>query len=337
MKPVYKLIFILFSCYSSAFSQQNFDELEATGFKLSTIITKNDTIILISTNVKSDIAKPTILFIQGSKAVPIVLKDSKGIFVNIPFDNKKYVDKYNLVLISRKGIPVLGDFPKDANGYLDTFGKTPLNYIKYDNLKYRTFQSETVVNYLYKQKWVQKDSIFVIGHSEGYRVAAKLASKSRKISKIICMSADPFNRISEMVFRERVNCFNNENDSISQFKIESLIKNFKNIDSDIEQYKNNYELYNWMSYEKDITYENFKNFKNPILIVYGTNDIPATHNDLIPYLLKQDNISLKAFSDYDHNYFKKEFDIDGKPIEDSYHWNDVIDYCIKWLFESIND
>lgn len=331
MRPVYKPFFILFLFCNIIFSQQNFNELKTTGFKKESIVTKNDTINIISTNVKTNIAKPTILFIQGSKAIPIVLKDSNDVFVNIPFDYKKYSDKYNFVMISRKGIPVLGNFQKHANGYLNEFGETPLNYKKYDNLSYRTFQSETVINYLYKQKWVQKDSIYVIGHSEGYRVTAKLATKTNKISKIICMSADPFNRTAEMVFRERINCFNNENDSVSQSKIESLIENFKKIGSNIKKYKDNYDLYNWMSYEKDMPYKNFKKIKKPILIIYGTNDIPATHNDLIPYLLKQNNILLKAFSDYDHNYFKKEFDKNGNAIEDSYHWDDVMNYCIKWL------
>lgn len=323
------MIFILF--FTNTFSQQNLVDLQASGFKSNMIVTKNDTINFITSNLKSNIAKPIILFLQGSKAIPISFKDSKETFVNIPFNYRKYLNKFNFVIISRKGIPILGNFPKDTSGYLDSLGKTPLNYIKYDNLRYRTFQAKTVINYLYKQKWVQKDSIYVMGHSEGYRVAAKLASKNKKISKLICMSADPFNRTTEMVFRERINCFNNENDSISQSKIELLIKDYKRIDSNIERYKNNYELYNWMSYEKDISYKNLKNFKNPILIVYGTNDIPATHNDLIPFLLNQDNISLKAFSDYDHNYFKKEFDINGKPIQESYHWDDVFDYCIKWL------
>ena len=145
------------------------------------------------------------------------------------------------------------------------------------------------------------------------------------------MSADPFNRTAEMIYRERINCFNNENDSISQAKIELLIKEYKDIKSNIKRFKKEYEFYNWMTYEKDLSYKNFKNFKNPILIVYGTNDIPATHNDLIPFLLKQDNISIKSFSDYDHNYFKKEFNLKGESIEPSYHWDDVISFCIKWL------
>jgi len=328
-----KLIFtlIIFFLYFDAFTQQISSDLQDSGFKLNTIVAKNDTIIFLSSNLKSNIAKPTILFLQGSKAIPIFFKDTKGTFVNIPFNYKNYLSKFNFVIISRKGIPLLGDFPKDAVGYLDSFGKIPLNYIKNDNLNFRTFQAEKVIDYLCKQKWVQKDSIYVIGHSEGYRVAAKLASKSKKISKLICMSADPFNRTTEKVFRERINCFNNENDSISQSKIELFIKEYKGIESNIKQYKNDYELYNWMTYEKDISYENFKKFKNPILIVYGTNDIPATHNDLIPFLLKQDNITIKAFSDYDHNYFKNDYDLKGNLIESSFHWDDVFSFCVKWL------
>jgi esterase/lipase len=329
MRQLFKIILILI-CFN-AFSQSSKLDLQKSGFRLNTIIVKNDTIKFISSNIKADIPKPTIIFLQGSKGIPILLNDSKEIFANIPFDYKNYFDKFNFVIINRKGIPVIGNFPKDKTGYLDSLNKTPINYIKHDNLKYRTLQAETVLNYLYKQKWVQKDSIYVIGHSEGYRVAAKLATKNKIISKLICMSADPFNRISETIYRERISCFNSENDSISQIKIETLITDYKQIDENIEQYKNEYNLYNWMSYEKDMPFENFKKFKNPILIVYGTNDIPSTHNDLLPFLLNQNNISLKVFSDYDHNYFKKEFDVNGKQLEDSFHWNEVFEYCAKWL------
>jgi len=329
MKLVIKLLFIF--CCINSFSQQNLDGLYVSGFKLNTIIIKNDTINFLSNNLKSSIPKPTILFIQGSKAIPIFFKDVKKSFVNIPFNYRNYLDKFNFVIISRKGIPILGDFPKDANGYIDILGKTPLEYLRNDNLEFRTFQAKKVIDYLYKQKWVQRNSIYVIGHSEGYRVAAKLASKTNKISKLICMSADPFNRTAEMIFRERINCFNNEKDSISQAKIELLIKEYKDIKSNIKQFKDEYEFYNWMSYEKDISYKNFKKFKKPILIVYGTNDVPATHNDLIPFLLKQDNISIKSFADYDHNYFKKEYNQKGDSIEPSFHWDDVFSFCAKWL------
>lgn len=330
MKQVIKLFFIL-NCFNS-FSQQINHEMYLTGFKLNTIIAKNDTISFLSSNLKSNVPKPTILFLQGSKAIPIFFKDKKYSFVNIPFSYKNYLNKFNFVIISRRGIPISGNFPKDASGYLDSLSKTPLEFIKYDNLDYRTFQAKKVIDFLYKQKWVKNDSIFVIGHSEGYRIAAKLVSKSNKISKLICMSADPFNRTAEMIFRERINCFNNDKDSIPQAKIEMMIKEYKDLKFKDRLNKNDYEFYNSISYEKDISYHNFKNFKKPILLVYGTNDIPATHNDLIPFLLKQDNITIKSFVDYDHNYFKKEFNTKGESIEPSFHWDDVISFCVEWLF-----
>jgi esterase/lipase len=328
-----KLTIACFSYSIILLAQKEDTIIEKNGFQKINIISKkmNIPFLTISQNIKTK--KPTILFLQGSMPIPTILKDSSGASTSIiPFQINSYLEKFNFVIIPRYGIPIIGSYEKDTNGYLDKNGKPPLEFIKNDNLKFRTFQAKTVLDYLYKQKWVQKDSIYVIGHSEGYRVAAKLATKTNKISKIICMSADPFNRTAEMVFRERINCFNNENDSVSQSEIESLIESFKSIGSNIEKYKDDYDLYNWMSYERDMPYKNFKKIKNPILIVYGTNDIPSTHNDLIPYLLKQNNILLKAFPDYDHNYFKKEFDKSGNAIGVTNHWGDVMDYCIKWLF-----
>ena len=33
----------------------------------------------------------------------------------------------------------------------------------------------------------------------------------------------------------------------------------------------------------------------------------------------------------DHNFFKKEFDKEGKPLEDSYHWDRIFKDVVDWL------
>jgi dienelactone hydrolase len=276
--------------------------------------------------------KPTIIFLQGSLAKPIIFHDSIGASVTaFPFEIDKYLNKFNFIIIPRYGIPLVGSYEKDTGGYLDKNGKIPIEYIKNDNLKYRTFQAKTVLNYLYKQKWVQKDSIFVIGHSEGYRVAAKLSENNRKIAKLVCMSANPFNRIAEYVLKSRIETLFTPSDSLIQKEIDMDVDGFKNISKNIETYKNDQELYNRMSYNNVLSYESFLKFKNPILVTYGTEDLGSLNNDLLPFLLRKTNLTMFVYPDLDHNYNKKEVDKNGNELESSYHWDDVFNDIQNWL------
>lgn len=317
------------------FSQNEENELiKQNGFQKNCIVSKKDTITFLTTNQDKTNPKPTILFLQGSLAKPIIFKDSTGASGTIiPFDIENYLSKFNFVIIQRYGIPLIGSYEKDTEGYLDRNGKTPSEYVKNDNLKYRTFQAKKVLNYLHKQKWVKRDSIFVIGHSEGYRVAAKLSENNKKIAKLVCMSADPFNRIAEEVMRLRIETLSSKSDSTIQRKINDNIENFKKISKNSKEYQNDIELYNNRSYNRELSYQSLLKFKNPILVTYGTEDFGSLNNDLLPFLLRDKKLTLIAYPDLSHNYNKQEVDKNGNKLETTYHWNTVFKDIQNWLLK----
>lgn len=330
-----QLLLILFVLNFSLFAQSEHDKyLIQNGLRKIVVVCKKDSITFLTTN--QDVKKPksTILFLQGSLPIPSVLKDSLGNSGTIiPFDLNEYLAKFNFVIIPRAGIPIVGSYEKDTEGYLDKNGQIPNEYIKNDNLKYRTFQAKTVLDYLCKQKWVQKDSIFVIGHSEGYRVAAKLSENNKKIAKLVCMSADPFNRIAEDVMRSRVESLPLISDGIIQKKINQYVDDFKKIPVNIEKCKNDQERYNSISYNSELSYQSLLKYPNSILVTYGTKDIGSLHNDLLPFLLRKKKLTLIAYPDLGHNYEKKEFDEKGNGIENSYHWDTVFGDIQNWLLK----
>lgn len=331
-----KTLFIFFLLVSLNLFSQNKESkyIKQNGFYKINIVSKKDTISFLTTNTEKKRAKPTILFLQGSLAKPIIFHDSTGASVTaFPFEIEQYLDKFNFIIISRYGIPLVGSYEKDTDGYLNEAGKVPDEYIKNDNLNYRTFQAKTVVDYLYKQKWVQKDSIFVIGHSEGYRVAAKLSENNRKIAKLVCMSANPFNRIAEYVLKSRIETLFTSSDSILQKEIDQDIESFKNISNDIDVYKNDPELYNRMSYNSVLSFESLLKFENPILVTYGTEDLGSLNNDMLPFLLRKKKLTMFVYPDLDHNYNKKETDKDGNELESSYHWDSVFGDIQNWLLK----
>ncbi|WP_130734222.1 hypothetical protein [Flavobacterium sp. J27] len=330
LKDIVKLSSLFFFLFIfKTFAQT--DELKEIGFEKIELKSKSDTIVFIKSINKENKPKPVILFLQGSLPLPIVFKDEDGIFVSLPFKTTDYLSEYNLILISRKGIPFIGEFQEHSRGYKDKNGNVPIEYIKNDNLTYRTNQASEVVNFLYTQKWVDKKAIYIIGHSEGYRVAANVANKNKKIAKLVCLSADPFNRAAEEVLKIRIESFEKNTDSISQHTIESLTTDYLNI-KNIAEYKSDFELYNWASYDEKLIYEIFKDVKIPILVAYGTNDLAAVHNDLLPFILKgKKDFFVKVYPDYDHNFFKNEYDKEGKFLEKSYNWDIVFSDIVNWL------
>lgn len=327
----YILFFITFF-YCLIINGQNEDDfhIEKAGFIKTVLKTKKDTIVFLISK-SPNTAKPTILFVQGSKPLPLVFYDQQSTNSIIPFSIKEYTDKFNFVIIARKGIPLIGTYDRDTQGYVNEKGEIPKEYIKNDNLYYRVSQVRLVLNYLYKDKLFKRDSMFVIGHSEGYRVVSKLAENNSKIAKLVCMSADPFNRISASIMEERIKSFENKKDTSNQIEINELIDDYKNIPLTRIKYKDKMGFNNWLSYNENLSYESLRKFKNPILIVYGTDDIGSIHNDLVPFLLPDNDVKLKAYPNCNHNFEKKEFDVSGKPLEDSYHWDEVFKDIINWL------
>lgn len=284
MKIIKSFLFFIIIFFSGLIvNAQKSDDfyIQKTGFTKTVLKTRNDTIVFLISISKSNNAKPTILFVQGSLPLPVIFYDEESANSIIPFNIKEYTDKFNFVIIARKGIPLIGRYDRDTHGYINEKGEIPKEYIKNNNLYYRVNQVKSVLHYLHKNKKVNKDSIFVLGHSEGYRVAAKLAEKNTQITKLVCMSADPFNRISESIIRERVKSLGAKNDDSNQMEINELVNDYKNMPVSRIKYKNNIDFNNWLSYNENLSYESLRKFKKPILIVYGTADIGSIHNDLI--------------------------------------------------------
>jgi esterase/lipase len=320
-----------FSCFVlNAQTDVDF-HIQKAGFEKSSIKIKNDTIVFLMSKSKFTNPKPTILFIQGSKPLPLIFYDQQVTNSIIPFDIKEHTEKFNFVIVARKGIPLIGTYDRDISGYKNEKDEVPKDYVLNDNLYYRVNQAKEILNYLYKSSKVKKDSIFVIGHSEGYRVAAKLSEKNMKIAKLVCMSADPFNRIAESIMRERIKSFEAKNDGTNQTEINELMNDYRNLAISKIQYKDKVEFNNWLSYNENLSFQSLQKFKNPLLIVYGTNDIGSIHNDLIPFLLPKKNVDVKAYPNYGHNFERKEFDLNENRLEDSYHWDEVFQDVLQWL------
>lgn len=80
------------------------------------------------------------------------------------------MSQFNFVIINRKGTPIISEFELIN----EVINKPSLEYTKNDNLIYREIKLKKVIKYLRNQPMTR---FYIVGHSEGYRVAAKVCEK----------------------------------------------------------------------------------------------------------------------------------------------------------------
>ncbi len=180
LKKIVLLLFFFQIFILKVYSQKkDLFYIKNVGFERNEIRLENDTVVFITSKIENNVAKPIIVFLQGSMPIPLIYLKNGVAKTILPFDIEQYREKFNFVLISRKGVPLVLEYEKYKTGFLDEDGKAFQNYENYNNLKYRTNQAKAVIEFLYNQSWVKKEAIFVVGHSEGYRVAAKLSENNK--------------------------------------------------------------------------------------------------------------------------------------------------------------
>jgi esterase/lipase len=320
------LILIIF-CSSLVFSQNK--KLEDY-YDLKTIKVKNDTINFIKISNKDDKnhLKSTIIFVVGSNPTSLILNinDEKENYQSfyLPFDPFKYLNQFNFILIQRKGCPMAFDYDK-----INNLSKNPSAiFSKNDHLDYRVFQVNEVIKYIKKNKNEYYNKLFLIGHSEGYRVVAKVTETNKNIDKIVCLSGNPFSRSCEFVYKNSSENSYSSND----------IKRIETMESEISYYKyiikNPKEDYNFYTYNNYLPIKSLEKIKIPVFIGFGSNDIASSLNLFIPYLLpEKENITIKPYPDLDHNFIKTTYDENGNVLNESFHWDDIFKDIVDWLFK----
>ena len=290
--------------------------------KQEKIIVEKDSIDFLYISNNDNKPKPILLFLQGSLCYPLFLENNGISKVNLPFDFTNFLTKVNIVLIKRKGCPMSYDRKK-----IDFLVNNPPNeFKKFDNLNYRVFQANEVINYLKQNQNTQE--IYVVGHSEGYRVASKLSEINQNINKMICLSSNPFSRSVENILLKSTENYLYENDAsrINQIEDEYFYNYLVNEDSSKDE--------NYYSYNKHLPLDSFKKFKKPLLIAFGSNDLSSSLNLFLPFILvDQQNITVKSYPDLGHNFEKKTINKNDS-AQTTYFWDAVFEDCVRWLLEN---
>ena len=319
------LIIFLSSWFFCLSAQNQIEGVDALAFSIKT---DNDTIEYLKIGADIDTPKPTIIFLQGSLPSPLIIDLDSFKHINIPFDFKNLIIDYHLVIISMPKTPLI-----IAKEYLNKSYSFITNqsdeysffdeYLKNNYLDNYVNRTNAVIKDLRLKKWVNKDEIHLIGHSQGAKIATVVASVNQQIKSVSLLGFNAFGRYETKLRRERIKLKSNLIEA-KEYKanIKNLYERWEDINNTPNDFKKGHN--SWASFSIDYTPFLLK-IDIPIYIGYGTNDIIAENCDLLPLKFIEEskrNLTLFPYVGLDHNFFN---------VEREKFWDNVMGDIINWV------
>ena len=338
MKGLILVITIL--CYSAISFGQSGELVENKAIKFS-IEQASDTIDFVVVDTLLKERKPIFLWCQGSLPIPLFfeLGNYGTIFFGGGVSNFNYseiVDQYHLVVISMPKTPLLVTKKNLNKGsqYIpnpNEPNKFSTEYIKADYLENYVNRAEAVLGFLKEQSWVNNEKLVVAGHSQGTKVATKIASRNKDVTVLGLLGANPFGRIDQMIRQARLDA---QLGKITWEEADSTMNRFYKLYEDAnnqDSLKQNPSLKAWKTFSETY-YDDWLELDIPIYLAYGTEDRVADLCDLVPLFFiekKKTNLTLKRYIGLEHNFF--EVDENGRAIQEKNHWEKVIEEFLNWI------
>lgn len=331
------IICLLFSAFT--YGQETLSNLNAIQFSIEN---GRDTIEFLKLNQDVNTPKPTILFCQGSLPIPLIIdfKDGERIITGISnFNYKQLCDSFNLILISMPHIPCIAKEENLNHQYAYITDKQnahshPQAYLNDNYLEKYVERGNAVVAYLLQQKWVDKKKIFVVGHSQGAKIATLLAAGNKEIAALGFLSGNPLGRVDQWIREQRLLAMQGViSEEDAQEKIDKTYQwwSWLNQNRDAKSQHGEDSPQTTISFSRPILPE-LISLKIPLFIGYGTKDIAAAYCDLLPIDLiraGKADYNIVPYMGLEHNFF--EVDSTGKPDYNKCHWDRVMSDFTTWL------
>lgn len=323
----------VFSQTHSAISPKDFG---FTAFSIKGTLDKID-FIVSDTSFKT--RKPIFLYCQGSLPYALFYKEDSLHTWNqtTPIDYKKHLDEYYFVEISKPGIPIFTSTADSDYYYIDPQTRqTPKKYWDNNYLDYYVTAANDVINYLFKQKWVDKSKLIIAGHSQGSKVVSKLGAINQKVTHVVYLAGNPLGRFDQYIRGERRDALLGKiSAEEAQKNIDKLYSQWKKMCADSNNtYRTSGDSYqSIMSFSQPLLPYLLK-INVPLFVGYGTNDITSDYCDLLPLdfdRLGKTNLTMKPYLGADHNFSKITYDKTGKIISTEDLWEKVNDDIFKWI------
>ncbi|HLP95749.1 MAG TPA: hypothetical protein VK168_17015 [Saprospiraceae bacterium] len=305
------------------------------------IETPQDSISFLLADTSTTATKPILLFCQGSLPVPLFAEiESYGLYMlgggigN--FDLNKLRQHYHIVVVSMPHIPAIASKEQlNEQFQVITNPKIPYSfpkaYVQADFLDRYVERAYQALDFLKKQPWVDSRKLVVAGHSQGAKVATKLARKHPDITHLGLFGANPFGRADQMIRQARQDA---QEGKITWEEADSIMNDQYRFFETVHQpdsLKVNPEYLSWNSFSETF-FDDWLELDIPIYLSYGTDDPVAALCDLVPLLFIKEgkkNLTLKRYLHLEHNFFP----VDPNSRQPNYNqprWPEVMNTFLDW-------
>ena len=343
-KSIFKMkksIFILITIFYSVSNFGQTGEIIESKVTLFSLEQEKDTIDFIVVDTLLNEKKPIFLWCQGSLPFPLFVELENGNYYFFGggvtnFDYKRIAKKFNLIIISMPKTPVLAKKENLNKSYeyvpnLEKPHQYLKEYVEADYLENYVNRANTVLNFLKKQTWVSNEHLVVAGHSQGTKIATKIATQNNNVTHLGLFSANAFGRIDQYVREARLNA---QLGKISWEKADSLMNEnyefYQQVNNE-DSIKANPSLKAWKSFTETY-YDDWLTLDIPIYLAYGTEDRSSDLCDIVPlFFIEKDknNLTLKRYLGLEHNFF--EVSENGRANHKKGHWKEVMTEFINWI------
>lgn len=318
---------------------QSIDEV-VTHYSLTT---KKDTVDFIILTPDVSDKKPIFLWCQGSQPIPLFVDAGENGYYLLGggatnFITSELIQKYHVVVISMPKTPLIAKRNQLNSNYAfipDTAAPHTYSsdFLAADYLDNYVMRANMVLDFLHRQKWVDDKKVIVAGHSQGAKVATKVASFNPSVTQLGLFSPNPMGRIDQYIRSARLDA---QLGKISWAEADSIMNSTYDYYAKTnlrDSVINNPTLKTWKSFNETF-YDDWLELDIPIYIAYGTADRSADLCDIVPILFldaNKSNLTLKRYLNLEHNFF--EVKEDGQTNYEKEHWNEVIAEFNSWLHQ----
>lgn len=287
---------------------QTIVEIDSIAIQLHSVpLDGEDTVnfVFIEAKNKSD---TTLIFVQGSGPRPLFYREKGKYLFSLPFEIDKVVNDHNtnLLMVAPPGVNCLeeGEILDDNLYKVDEKQWPILKYREGNRLDTYINRFEIAMEFVSNK--IPNSNFFLLGHSQGSRIAAVLGGKRSDVSKVALASVNPISRSYETISKSRIRYLRGEIDfDESQALIE---EEYKRVWTMKNKQDKNLEDVSELSFTSPSLLSSMLKLEQPVRFVYGTHDF-GTSVEADKIMLEfinnnKTNLTTKVYEDMNHNLFE---------------------------------
>ncbi|MEI8212373.1 MAG: hypothetical protein WCI02_09500 [Planctomycetota bacterium] len=289
-------------------------------------------------NPENDPTKPLILYLDGSGPYPLYQRMKQGFGSTVLIQDKQLLAKFNLVLISKPGVPFVDDIEMDKTTGMPNYDP-PEEYTRRLSLDWRVDSAKRVIEELLGKQGLKPKQLIVVGISEGFQVGAKPATIEPRITHVGLFVGNGLNQFYDFTIAERMKAERGEQSPTdTQVRIENLIRTAQEIYAEPEATEKNWMGHTykrWASFTSSDPLEFLLEVKSPIFVACcsldkNTSIVSADYIPLEFAKRSRTNLTYRVYP-YEHSFIERIFGENGQATGMESHFGDVFNEFVVWL------